>query len=53
MDNMKDIDLTRRQFARLSALAGMSWLRDVPVFAEENRFPVAIVKTSNRKLGIF
>jgi uncharacterized protein (DUF362 family) len=49
---MKVMDLTRRQFARLSALAGISYLGDRPVLAEENRFAVAIVKTSDRKSGI-
>jgi uncharacterized protein (DUF362 family) len=52
-DTMIDMDLTRRQFARLSALAGMCCLQDMPVFAEGARFPVAIVKTSNRESGIF
>jgi uncharacterized protein (DUF362 family) len=47
------MNLTRRQFARLSALAGASCFQDIPVFAEENRSAVAIVKTADRKSGIF
>jgi uncharacterized protein (DUF362 family) len=46
------MDLTRRQFNRLSALAGLSCLQDRIVFSKENRFPVAIVKASDRESGI-
>jgi uncharacterized protein (DUF362 family) len=44
--------ITRRNFNRLSAMAGIAYLGRIQGAAEDLRAPVAIVKTADRKAGI-
>jgi uncharacterized protein (DUF362 family) len=52
IDNMVRMPITRREFNKLSAMAGIAYLGRIQEEPESGNAPVAIVKTVDRQYGI-